>query len=143
MNQGLLENRPAALYWLLGLAQAAHSIEEMRTHLYIFFETATGRLHNILPSVSPVRMPADTFAALNMTFIAVLLGTVPFVYAGRRWARMLAGGVAVVEILNGTAHLLGAAIFRGYVPGVASAPLLLLLGAFLLRELARAPGERP
>lgn len=127
--------RAATLYLLLGLAQAAHSIEEMRTHLYDFFWTATGVFHSFVPAFPQFRMAADTFAVINMTVIALLLATVPFVAAGRRWALFLAGVAGIIEVLNGIAHLSGAAFFRSYVPGAASAPLLLLLGFFLLREL--------
>lgn len=131
-------NRVGTIYLLLGLAQAAHSVEEMRTHLYDFFWSATGLLHSTIPSFPQFRLAADSFAVLNMTFIALLLGTVPLVYAGRRWAWFLAGVAAIIEVFNGLAHLSGAVVFGGYVPGVTSAPLLLILGIFLLRELHRA-----
>lgn len=131
-------NRLATIYLLLGFAQAAHSIEEMRTHLYEFFWTMTGIFHSYLPAFPQFRMAADTFAVLNMISIAVLLGTVPFVWAGRRWALFLAGVAGVIAVLNGIAHLTVAAMFRSYIPGAASAPLLLILGFFLLRELWRS-----
>ena len=130
--------RVGAIYLLLGLAQASHSIEEMRTHLYDFFWTVSGILHSAFPGFPQFRMAADTFAVINMTFIALLLGTVPAVAAGKRWALTLAGVAGVIEVLNGVGHLSGAAFFGGYVPGAASAPLLLILGIFLLRELARS-----
>jgi hypothetical protein len=76
-------------FWLLGLAQAAHSLEETRARLYEFFWTATGRLHEILPAVTQI------------------------------------------------GHAAGAIWFRGYVPGVATAPLLFVTGVLLLRELSR------
>ncbi len=109
----------------------------MRTHLYEFFWTVTGILHRSFPSFSQFRMSADTFAVINMTLIAALLAIVPFVDSGRRWALALAGVVAVVETLNGIGHLGAALYFGSYVPGAASAPLLLLLGIVLLRELGR------
>lgn len=129
--------RVGAMYLLLGLAQAAHSIEEMRAHLYDFFWTASGVFHQYIPAFPQFRMSADTFAVLNMSFIALLLATVPAVQAGKRWALLLAGVAGVIEVLNGIAHLAGAIVFGGYVPGAASAPLLLILGFFLLRELRR------
>ncbi len=125
------------MYLLLGLAQAAHSIEEMRSGLYEFFWTMTGAVHSYVPSFPQFRMEAGTFASINMALIALVLAVVPFVRAGREWALVLAGVVALVEILNGVAHLTAAFVFRGYVPGAASAPLLLLLGIFVLRELRR------
>lgn len=131
-------SRVGPIYLLLGFAQAAHSIEEMRTHLFDFFWTATGLFHQYLPAFPQFRMSAETFAVVNMTAIAVLLGCSPFVYAGRRWAYFLAGLAGVIEVLNGIAHLSGTLVFGGYVPGAASAPLLLILGFFLLRELLLA-----
>lgn len=130
------------MYLLLGFAQTAHSIEEMRTHLYDFFWTATGLLHTYLPGFPQFRMAADTFAVINMSLIALLLGTAPFVAAGRRWALFLAGVAGVIEVLNGAGHLAGTVVFGGYVPGAASAPLLLILGFFLLRELVRSGALR-
>jgi hypothetical protein len=122
-------------YWLLGFAQAAHSMEEMRARLYDFFWIATGRLHEILPAITPVRMSAQTFALLNMSFITILLGTVPAVRARRPFALGLAGVAGVIEVLNGIGHTAGAIWFRGYVPGVATAPLLFVTGVLVLGEL--------
>lgn len=124
-------------YWLLGLAQAAHSIEEMRMRLYDFFWIATGRLHEIFPAVSQVRMSAETFALLNMSFITLLLGTVPAVRARAPLALGLAGLAATIEVLNGIGHTAGAIWFGGYVPGVVTAPALFVTGLMVWRELLR------
>ena len=136
-------DRLTSAYWLLGLSQAAHSIEEMRMRLYDFFWVATGRLHEIFPAVTQLRMRAETFALLNMTFITVLLGTVPAVRARRPPALVLAGLAGVIEVLNGLGHIAGAIWFRGYVPGVATAPFLFVSGFLVLRELGRSRGESP
>ena len=133
--------RIGTLYWLLAFGQAAHSIEEMRTGLYNFFWTMTGVFHQAFPSLPQFRWDAVTFAAVNMGIITFVLGIVPSVREGRRWALGLAAVVAVVETFNGIAHISAALYFGGYVPGVASAPLLLILGAVLLRELARGRTE--
>jgi len=130
------------IYLLLGLAQAAHSIEEMRTHLYDFFWVVTGLINQRVLSFPQFRMESDTFAVINMSLIALLLATVPAVRAGRPWALWLAGLAGVIETLNGIGHLSGAVYFGGYVPGAVSAPLLLLLGVALLRELAQAGALR-
>jgi hypothetical protein len=128
-------------FWLLGLVQAAHSIEEMRARLYDFFWVATGRMHEILPAVTQVRMSAQTFALLNMSFIAVLLGSVPFVRARKPAALGLAGIAGAIEVLNGIGHTAGSIWFRRYVPGVATAPFLFVTGVLVLRELFRTPGK--
>jgi hypothetical protein len=134
-------DRLTRFYWLLGLAQAAHSIEEMRMRLYDFFWVATGRLHEVVPAVAQVRMSAQTFALLNMTFIAVLLGTVPAVRARHPFALALAGVCGAIEVLNGIGHTAGAIWFRGYVPGVVTAPFLFVTGVLVLRELWRQRAE--
>ncbi|HLN80387.1 MAG TPA: HXXEE domain-containing protein, partial [Thermoanaerobaculia bacterium] len=98
---------------------------------------ATGRMHEILPAVTQVRMSAQTFALLNMSFIAVLLGSVPFVRARKPAALGLAGIAGAIEVLNGIGHTAGSIWFRGYVPGVVTAPFLFVMGVLVLRELFR------
>ncbi|HEV8608523.1 MAG TPA: HXXEE domain-containing protein [Thermoanaerobaculia bacterium] len=127
-------------FWLLGLAQAAHSIEETLARLYDFFWVATGRLHELVPAITQMRMSARTFAVLNMSFIAILLGSVPFVRARKAPALLLAGIAGAIEVLNGVGHTAGAIWFRGYVPGVATAPLLFVAGVLVLRELFSGGG---
>ena len=125
-------------FWLLGLAQAAHSLEEIATRLYDFFWIATGRLREVFPGFAQVRMSAQTFGAINLALVAVLLGVVPLVRARKPFALALAAIAGVVEIANGIGHVAGAVWFRGYVPGVATAPLLFVAGVSVLRELARS-----
>jgi hypothetical protein len=137
-------DRLTVRFWLLGLAQAAHSMEEMRARLYDFFWVATGRLREVAPGFPQVRMSAQTFALLNMLFITVLLGSVPFVRARRTPALALAAVAGAIEVLNGIGHTAAAIWFRGYVPGVATAPLLFVAGVLVLRELLTgAPHPNP
>ncbi len=125
-------------YWLIGLAQAAHSMEETRNRLYdTGFWTVTGISHQYASWFPQFRMEADTFVTLNMLFIAVILGISPLVWAGARWALWFAGFVGVIETLNGIAHLSAAAYFAGYWPGAFTAPFLLGLGIWLLTRLRR------
>lgn len=122
-------------FWLLALAQAFHSIEEMRTGLYDFFWIATGRFHEWFPVIPQLRMSARTFAILNMGIIALLLAAVPFVSARRPWALGFAAAAAAVEIANGMGHLAGTVVFSGYVPGALTAPLLIAGGIAVLAAL--------
>jgi hypothetical protein len=127
--------RLGVLYFLLGLVQVAHSVEEMLTHLYDYFWIVSGFLHRIFPWYPQFRWPADLFGAGNMLLIAVLLGSWPFLEQRRPWALVLAWIAGVVEVLNGINHLAGTIIFRRYVPGAITAPFLIGVGALLLREL--------
>ena len=91
------------------------------------------------PQTDPNKAPQPNKRGLGI--ITFVLGLVPFVREGRGWALGLAAVVAVVETLNGIAHISAALYFGGYVPGVASAPLLLILGVALLRELTQGRAE--
>ena len=137
MRSDLFSDRLTFRFWLLGLAQAAHSIEETAARLYDFFWVATGRLHELVPVIPQMRMSAQTFALVNMSFITVLLGAVPFVRARNPLAIGLAGAAGAIEVVNGIGHTAGAIWFRNYVAGVATAPFLLVTGILLLRELFR------
>jgi uncharacterized protein with HXXEE motif len=125
-------DRIAFRFWLLALAQSAHSIEEMRAGLYDFMWEATPRLG--LPRMG---MTATTFAVINMGIIALLLGLAPFISAHRPWSAVAAWIVSVVEVANGVWHLAGTALFRRYVPGAGTAPLLIAAGIALIAALLR------
>jgi hypothetical protein len=124
-------------FWLLGLSQAAHSMEEMLARLYDFMWVATERLG--LPSMG---MTATTFAVVNMGIIALFLLVTPFVISRHVWAIGFSWLAAVVEILNGIGHLSGAVLFRRYVPGAVTAPLLVACGVALLVALRRQKSLR-
>lgn len=114
------------------LAQAAHSIEE-----YV------GRLWESLP---PARFVSGLVSAnLERGFLVVNVSLVAFGAwcflqpVRRNWpaAAALAWGWAVLEMANGTAHLLWSFFELAYTPGLATAPLLLALGAYLAHQLPR------
>jgi hypothetical protein len=117
------------------LVQAAHSVEE-----YI------GRLWESFP---PARFLTGlfsqdrewSFVALNILLMTfglwcllwpVRRGWPSAVYLGWAWV--------ILECINGTVHPLWTLREEGYTPGVATAPLLLVLAVYLgyqLRKLAR------
>jgi len=131
-------SRLGVLYLSLGLAQAAHSFEEIVTHLYDFFWVVTGVFHRGFSWFPQFRWPADLFAAVNVTLVALLLGSWPFVERRNTPALSLAWVAGIIEPVNGFNHIAAAIFFRGYVPGVITAPVLLVLGPVLLRELRRS-----
>ena len=121
------------------MAQAAHSVEEYATGLYAVFPPA--RFASSLVS----RDPATGFAVLNAAIVGFGLWcwAVP-VRAQWPSARGIAVGWAVVELANGTVHLLLAAANGGYFPGAATAPLLLACGGWLALQLygSSSPARR-
>ena len=55
----------------------------------------------------------------------------PYAFAGARWLVSLSRIVAIVHVLNGLLHLVGALRSRRAVPGVLSAPVLIAAGLWL------------
>jgi hypothetical protein len=119
--------RPS-LYLALGIIQAIHSIEEYLTDLPIRFPIVTGYLHNVTGFFPVLRMSEQTFVVLNILIITFILSIAPFVYRKKHWALSVAKVVAVVEILNGIAHISSAIFVWDYYPGCISAVGLLVVG---------------
>lgn len=115
------------------LAQAVHSIEEYLGHLWESFPPA--RFLTGLVSSDHER----SFILLNALLLA--FGAWCFFWPVRHnWpaAIRLAWVWAVIEIINGIVHPLWSLREGGYTPGVATAPVLLVLGGYLAYQLRRA-----
>ena len=115
-------------------AQALHSLEEYTFRLYEVFPPA--RFVSGLISRDPQR----GFVVFNVALIA--FGLWCYLWPVRRqWssASLLAWWWVGIELINGIGHLTRSLIQRGYTPGVATAPLLLVLALYLARQL-RATG---
>lgn len=128
------------MFGALILAQAAHSVEEYLGRLWESFPPArflTGLVASDLEL---------GFLMLNASLVA--FGAWCFWWPVRRgWnaAVPLAWFWVVIETINGIGHPLWSLREGGYTPGVATAPVLLLLALALARELtaARARPTRP
>ena len=117
----------------LVLTQAAHSIEEYVGHLWESFPPA--RFLTSLVSSDLER----GFVLLNVSLLA--FGVWCFLWPMRRgWpvAVALAWLWAVVEMLNGIGHPLWSLREGSYTPGLATAPVLLVLAVYLAYQLRRA-----
>jgi hypothetical protein len=124
---------PASFIALIA-AQAAHSLEEYVGKLYLVFPPA--RLVSGLISDDLER----GFVIANPGLVA--FGVVCFlgpVLRQRPSATALAWFWVALETLNGVGHLGWSLIQLRYTPGVATAPLLLLLAFQLGRRLVAVP----
>ena len=89
-------------------------------------------------------LPPEFFVLLNLALLLLLAAATPSVAAGRRWALRLAKAWAILEILNGTSHIMISLLEWGYYPGFWTAPLLVIFGAALGRSLRRQyPARSP
>ena len=137
LESGILDRRGISLlsmsrvraFGLLILVQAAHSTEEYLGRLWETFPPA--RLVSSLLSDDPER----GFIAANVVLLAFGVWTwaVP---VQREWPspEPLVWFWVVLELINGSVHVLWAVRQGGYVPGVATAPFLLAAAFYLARK---------
>lgn len=126
------------LFYGLALSQALHSIEEVLTQLWAWMPRVTESLHTRQAWIPVMQGMGETnFAAANLLIVSGLLALTPFVFERRPWALNLVFWIAIVEILNGSAHLLAALAIRGYFPGVLAGLGLIAFGILYVRS-ARA-----
>jgi hypothetical protein len=127
-----MDHRSRIAFLALVLAQAAHSVEEYVSGLYDVFPVA--RFASSLVSSDL----ATGFAVLNFTFVAFGLWCY-FVPVRLAWAsaRAWVWPWVFVELGNGIGHPLLVARSGGYFPGVATAPILLVLASYLAMRLLR------
>jgi len=127
-----MEHRQELIFLCLILAQGAHSIEEYVTRLYVVFPPA--RFVSSLVSHDL----AVGFLLVNTALVAFGLWcwAVP---VRSRWplGRGLMWFWILLELGNGIGHSVLALSRRGYFPGVATAPLLLLFASWLVFLQAR------
>jgi hypothetical protein len=110
----------------------AHVIDEALTDFLSFYNPAVAALKERMPFFP---MPTFTFQVwLTMLVMAnaVLLLLSVFAFRGARWMRPLSFAFAGIMFLNGLLHLTGSLFLGRILPGVYSAPLLLLASSFLI-----------
>ncbi len=64
--------------------------------------------------------------------VVLLLALAPFAYAGTSAMRAAAYGLGAVHVANGLLHLVASVVARRPVPGLWSAPVLLVAGGWLV-----------
>ena len=114
----------------LVLAQAAHSVEEYAGRLWEAFQPARFVSGLISPDLE------TGFLVINVSLVA--FGVWCFLWPVRRgWpsATPLAWVWVTIEVINGLGHPLWSIRQGGYSPGVATAPVLLVLALYLSRRL--------
>jgi hypothetical protein len=131
-----MDRRAQHVFLALIGVQACHSLEEYAFALYAVLPVA----HRASLFVSSD--PATGFAVLNASFVAFGLWCYRFpIRRGWASARALAWLWVGVELGNGVGHPLLALHSGGYFPGVATAPLLLVLALTLALRLLRSRGS--
>lgn len=112
--------------------QAAHSVEEYLGRLWVVFPPAAF----ITGLISENRERG--FIIINVALL--MFGLWCFFWpVCRRWpvGRALMGAWIVIEVINGVGHPLWTLQKQAYTPGVATAPVLLVLALSLIWQLKK------
>lgn len=114
------------------VALALHVADEASHDFLAWYNPQALRIRRALRGVP--FPPTFTFwpwlLGLSLAVAGLALLT-PAAFRGALWLRDVARAVAIVHLFNGLLHLSGAARSRRAVPGILSAPLLIVAGTWL------------
>lgn len=116
---------------LTTVAQAVHFVEEWQTGFASKFPGAFS-----LPAI-----PENAFVVFNIAWLAIWLLAIPGVRLGLSLALWPLWFLGLAAVLNAVAHPIIALRTGTYFPGLITAPVVGVLGAVLLRELAIITAE--
>jgi hypothetical protein len=129
------------LAWLAGaVALALHVADEAIHDFLSWYNPRARRIRQALHGFP--FPPTFTFVPWLLGLLAAVLllaALTPLAYAGRSWLRPVAYALATIHIGNGLLHIGGSILARRPVPGVWSAPVLLIAGAWLAYATAHLP----
>jgi hypothetical protein len=120
--------------WLaMGIAFGLHVADEAAHDFLAWYNPIARRIRSRLePLPFP---PTFTFGPWLLGLLAVTaaeLGLTPVASGKPAWIRGIAVAFGVINVANALIHLIAAAKLRRRVPGVLSAPLLLVAAVWLL-----------
>jgi hypothetical protein len=127
------------LAWLIAtIALALHVVDEAS---HDFLSWYNPRALHIRQALGGLPFP-PTFTFLPWVLglsvaVLILASLTPVAYAGSGWIRPIGYALAAIHIANGLLHLVGSALAKRLVPGVLSAPFLLISGTWLLYATSR------
>jgi hypothetical protein len=133
-----MNKRIQITFLLLVLVQGLHSIEEYFGKLWEVF--APAKFLSSLVSKDPER----GFLIINI--ILFIFGIWCWLFPIRR-NYLLASGLIwfwiIIEMINGIGHPIWALYERAYVPGVGTAPILLILAIYLSKQILYCNSRDP
>jgi hypothetical protein len=143
--------RPAATsfgtpWLLLSLAFALHVWDEAAHDFLSYYNSTVLALYGHFSWFPRMDLQFRSWLAALLVVNLVLLALTPWAYRNARWLRPLAYAFAGIQLLNGAGHILTAiwgrtvpsVHFEGPAPGVYTAPLLIVLAAYLILALRKS-----
>jgi len=127
--------------WLIATVSLGLHVADEATHDFLaWYNPRALRIRHLLHGLP--FPPTFTFFPWLLGLgasVLILAALTPLAYGGVRWLRPVAYAVASIHIANGLLHMVGSLVARRPVPGVLSAPLLLVSGGWLAYTAARLP----
>ncbi len=121
------------LAWLIAtIALALHVVDEATHDFLSWYNPRALRIREALGGLP--FPPTFTFLpwVLGLSVaVLVLASLIPTAYAGSSWIHPFGYALAAIHIANGLLHVVGSLLAKRLVPGVLSAPFLLISGALL------------
>ncbi len=138
-----------AAWLLLCLAFALHVWDEAAHDFLSYYNATVLALYGHFSWFPRMDMQFRTWLTVLVVVNVALLAFTPWAYRNARWLRPLAYAFAGIELLYGAGNILAAirgrtvpsVHFEGAAPGVYTAPLLVILAAYLIWGLRNTRGR--
>jgi hypothetical protein len=121
--------------WIaLCVALAAHVVDEALTDFLSLYNPTVRAIRQRIPWLP---LPTFTFEGWLrglILAIVVLLCLSPFAFRRATWMGPLSYIFGIIMLLNGVGHIIGSVYLGRLMPGVYTAPLLLVSSIYLLRS---------
>lgn len=142
MNLGDSNQRFGICWLFFGYTLALHVLDEAGHDFLSVYNPHALAIRHALPFLPVPVFTFQTWIGSLSLALTLLLVAAPLAFRGLKWLRGLAIPIAILAgILNGSAHILSSIYLKRLMPGVYSAPLLLLSGTLLLRTALRKNQE--
>lgn len=139
-----MELRRWGLAWLGAvLALVLHMIDEFVHEFLVFYNPAVLSLREKVPWLP---LPTFHLAEWITVLVAVLLALIllsPWAFRGAPWMRPVSWVLAILLGTNGLLHFAAALTLKAMVPGVLTAPVLLIAGFCLAGCIPKRPATVP
>jgi hypothetical protein len=119
------------------IALALHVADEAAHDFLSWYNPQALRIRKFLRIPFPPTFAFWPWIIALVAAVIILAALTRAAYAGTPWLRPLAIVMGIEHVGNGLLHLVAAIIRRRVVPGIWSAPLMLVTGAWLLQTTIR------